>query len=63
MGKSEQRKRNDTAARSLPYGRAKSSNVFKFDTSLGQHILKNPGGQSLSAARSLPKKSDVLFSG
>jgi len=43
MGKLKQQKRNKAAADDLPYGRP-NSNVFKFNTNLGQHILKNPGG-------------------
>jgi hypothetical protein len=45
MGKSEQGKRNNAAAGGLPYSRVKSTNVFKFNTNLGQHVLKNPGGR------------------
>jgi hypothetical protein len=45
MGKSEQGKRNNAAAGGLPYSRVKSTNIFKFNTNLGQHVLKNPGGR------------------
>jgi 18S rRNA (adenine1779-N6/adenine1780-N6)-dimethyltransferase len=45
MGKSEQGKRNNAAGGGLPYSSVKSTNVFKFNTNLGQHVLKNPGGR------------------
>jgi 18S rRNA (adenine1779-N6/adenine1780-N6)-dimethyltransferase len=44
MPKSAKAKHNNTAAAGLPYNRRGVTNVFKFNTNLGQHILKNPGG-------------------
>jgi hypothetical protein len=45
MGKLERGKHNYAAAGGLPYSRVESTNVFKFNTNLEQHVLKNPGGR------------------
>ncbi len=44
MPKSTKAKHENTPAAGLPYSRPGATNVFKFNTNLGQHILKNPGG-------------------
>lgn len=45
MGKSAKVKHNSAAAAGSPYSRPNTNNNFKFNTNVGQHILKNPGGQ------------------
>ena len=44
MGKFKQEKRNNAASNSTPYAKSQATknNVFKFNTNVGQHILKNP---------------------
>ncbi|OKL57369.1 Dimethyladenosine transferase [Talaromyces atroroseus] len=48
MGKVQPRKRNNASAgspytKNLPSGSLKKNPIFKFNTDIGQHILKNPG--------------------
>ncbi|KAF3397019.1 Dimethyladenosine transferase [Talaromyces pinophilus] len=48
MGKVQPKKRNSSSAgspytKNLPSGSLKKNPIFKFNTDIGQHILKNPG--------------------
>ncbi|EED20751.1 dimethyladenosine transferase [Talaromyces stipitatus ATCC 10500] len=48
MGKIQPKKRNSSSAgspytKNLPSGSLKKNPIFKFNTDIGQHILKNPG--------------------
>lgn len=45
MGKATKTKNNKAAAAGSPYSRPSANNIFKFNTNVGQHILKNPGGR------------------
>lgn len=62
MGKIKKGKRN-SAAGSTPYEKAKTAtnNVFKFNTNVGQHILKNPGVAEAIVAKSFLKPSDTVL--
>jgi 18S rRNA (adenine1779-N6/adenine1780-N6)-dimethyltransferase len=65
MGKANLGKRG-SAASSSPYERpsktgTRKNNVFKFNTNVGQHILKNPGIASEIVARSFLKPTDVVL--
>ncbi|KAG0651833.1 S-adenosylmethionine-6-N N -adenosyl(rRNA) dimethyltransferase [Hyphodiscus hymeniophilus] len=63
MGKLKQGKRNSAAASSSPYAKAQTAtnNVFKFNTNVGQHILKNPGVAEAIVAKAHLKPSDVVL--
>lgn len=62
MGKLKFNKRNSAAAGSSPYFKAQTTtnNVFKFNTNVGQHILKNPGVAEAIVAKANLKPSVVL---
>ncbi|KAG9245158.1 S-adenosyl-L-methionine-dependent methyltransferase [Calycina marina] len=62
MGKLTPNKRNSAAA-SSPYSKAKTAtnNVFKFNTNVGQHILKNPGVAEAIVQKANLKPSDIVL--
>ncbi|KAG9235038.1 S-adenosyl-L-methionine-dependent methyltransferase [Amylocarpus encephaloides] len=62
MGKLKNPKRNSASAAS-PYAKAQATtnNVFKFNTNVGQHILKNPGVAEAIVAKSFLKPSDTVL--
>jgi 18S rRNA (adenine1779-N6/adenine1780-N6)-dimethyltransferase len=62
MGKLKQGKRNN-AASSSPYDKAKTAtnNVFKFNTNVGQHILKNPGVAEAIVNKAGLKPTDIVL--
>ena len=62
MGKLKPRKRN-SAALSSPYDKASSiaNNIFKFNTNVGQHILKNPGVAEAIVNKAGLKPSDTVL--
>ncbi|EHL03491.1 putative Dimethyladenosine transferase [Glarea lozoyensis 74030] len=62
MGKLKNPKRN-SAASSSPYAKAEkaTNNVFKFNTNVGQHILKNPGVAEAIVAKAFLKPSDTVL--
>lgn len=62
MGKLKSGKRN-SAATSTPYEKAQkqTNNVFKFNTNVGQHILKNPGVAEAIVQKANLKPSDVVL--
>ncbi|KAL3424384.1 dimethyladenosine transferase [Phlyctema vagabunda] len=63
MGKLKQGKRNSAASAASPYSKAQTqtNNVFKFNTNVGQHILKNPGVSEAIVAKANLKPSDVVL--
>ncbi|PSS27481.1 hypothetical protein M430DRAFT_112310 [Amorphotheca resinae ATCC 22711] len=63
MGKAKQGKRNSAAASSSPYAKAQATtnNVFKFNTNVGQHILKNPGVAEAIVTKANLKPEDVVL--
>ncbi|TVY69008.1 Dimethyladenosine transferase, partial [Lachnellula suecica] len=63
MGKLKQNKRNSAGSSSSPYAKAQTStnNVFKFNTNVGQHILKNPGVAEAIVAKAFLKPSDRVL--
>ena len=62
MGKLKPSKRN-SAALSSPYNKASSiaNNIFKFNTNVGQHILKNPGVAEAIVNKAGLKPSDTVL--
>lgn len=62
MGKLKSNKRNSAAA-SSPYSKAQATtnNVFKFNTNVGQHILKNPGVAEAIVSKANLKPSDIVL--
>src|ERR1700730_1635804 len=62
MGKLKQGKRNNSAA-SSPYDKAKvaTNNVFKLNTKVGQHILKNPGVVEAIVNKADLKPTDIVL--
>ncbi|OLN85898.1 Dimethyladenosine transferase, partial [Colletotrichum chlorophyti] len=64
MGKTKSGKRND-ASSSSPYSRPaksnKTNNVFKFNTNVGQHILKNPGVADAIVHKAELKPTDTVL--
>lgn len=60
MPKSAPKKRNG-GAQSAPYAAkpAAGNNVFKMNTDLGQHVLKNPGVAQAIVDKADLKQSDV----
>jgi 18S rRNA (adenine1779-N6/adenine1780-N6)-dimethyltransferase len=62
MGKLKNSKRNSAGAAS-PYAKAQATtnNVFKFNTNVGQHILKNPGVAEAIVAKAFLKPSDTVL--
>ncbi|KAH8685871.1 S-adenosyl-L-methionine-dependent methyltransferase [Tricladium varicosporioides] len=63
MGKFKSGKRNSAASSSSPYAKAQqaTNNVFKFNTNVGQHILKNPGVAEAIVAKANLKPSDTVL--
>jgi 18S rRNA (adenine1779-N6/adenine1780-N6)-dimethyltransferase len=64
MGKLKNPKRNSAAtSSSSPYSKAQTTanNVFKFNTNVGQHILKNPGVAEAIVAKANLKPSDIVL--
>lgn len=65
MPKASQKKRN-SASQASPYAQAaaktKAANsIFKMNTDIGQHILKNPGIAQAIVDKADLKQSDVRF--
>ncbi|PQE04942.1 dimethyladenosine transferase protein [Rutstroemia sp. NJR-2017a BBW] len=62
MGKLKTGKRN-TASSGTPYSKAAATtnNVFKFNTSVGQHILKNPGVAEAIVQKANLKPTDTVL--
>ncbi|CAD6504018.1 BgTH12-05756 [Blumeria graminis f. sp. triticale] len=63
MGKSKSQKRNHSTT-SSPYSKpekAAANHVFKFNTNVGQHILKNPGVAEAIVAKAFLKPSDTVL--
>ena len=61
MPKIKHQKRNETAgARPYPAAaKAKSNAIFKMNTDIGQHVLKNPGVAQAIVDKADLKQSDV----
>ncbi|KAH0538117.1 hypothetical protein FGG08_005279 [Glutinoglossum americanum] len=60
MPKAKAAKRNGSAS-SSPYATASKNNIFKMNTDLGQHILKNPGVAQAIVDKADLKQSDVVL--
>ncbi|KKY24564.1 putative dimethyladenosine transferase dimethyltransferase [Phaeomoniella chlamydospora] len=63
MPKAQQKKRNNATAAG-PYAapaRAKSNAIFKMNTDLGQHVLKNPGVAQAIVDKADLKQSDIVL--
>lgn len=61
MPKAVREKRNG-AAKGSPYVKTKAANsIFKMNTDLGQHVLKNPGVAQAIVDKADLKKSDVSY--
>jgi 18S rRNA (adenine1779-N6/adenine1780-N6)-dimethyltransferase len=62
MGKLKTGKRN-TASSGTPYSKAAATtnNVFKFNTNVGQHILKNPGVAEAIVQKANLKPTDTVL--
>lgn len=62
MGKFKKGKKN-SAAGGNPYDKAKTAtnNIFKFNTNVGQHILKNPGVAEAIVTKSFLKPTDTVL--
>lgn len=63
MPKAQKKERRGAAA---PYAQALSNgkvanNIFKMNTDVGQHVLKNPGVAQAIVDKAELKQSDVLF--
>jgi len=63
MGKLKPPKRNASSTTSSPYSKAaaQTNNVFKFNTNVGQHILKNPGVAEAIVAKAFLKPTDTVL--
>ncbi|KAK2019398.1 dimethyladenosine transferase [Colletotrichum eremochloae] len=63
MGKAKAPKRNAASSSSGPYSRPsqKTNNVFKFNTNVGQHILKNPGVADAIVHKAELKPTDTVL--
>ncbi|CAK7272513.1 Dimethyladenosine transferase [Sporothrix epigloea] len=67
MGKAKTPRKNAAAAAASPYSRptgkgsAAKNNVFKFNTNIGQHILKNPGVADAIVNKAELKPTDVVL--
>ncbi|CZS88076.1 hypothetical protein WAI453_000475 [Rhynchosporium graminicola] len=63
MGKLKSNKRNSATAGTSPYSKAQAAtnNVFKFNTNVGQHILKNPGVAEAIVAKANLKPTDTVL--
>ena len=66
MPKVRQQKRNSSAMGGSPYTpspkASKSNAIFKMNTDIGQHVLKNPGVAQAIVDKADLKQSDVLLS-
>ncbi|KAI9769523.1 MAG: Dimethyladenosine transferase [Geoglossum simile] len=60
MPKAKSAKRNGSAP-SSPYAMAPKNNIFKMNTDLGQHILKNPGVAQAIVDKADLKQSDTVL--
>ena len=65
MAKTPSQKRNG-ASQSRPYGRPTANtkaanNIFKMNTELGQHVLKNPGVAQAIVDKADLKQSDIVL--
>lgn len=66
MPKGKQGKRNNAAQASSPYAQAVAKtkaahNIFRMNTDIGQHVLKNPGVAQAIVDKADLKQSDVGF--
>ncbi|KAL8867284.1 MAG: hypothetical protein Q9174_005759, partial [Haloplaca sp. 1 TL-2023] len=63
MPKSTKPKRNGSSQQSSPYAsKSKPSNtIFKMNTDLGQHVLKNPGVAQAIVDKADLKQSDIVL--
>ncbi|KAI1005439.1 Dimethyladenosine transferase [Podosphaera aphanis] len=63
MGKIKSTKREKPGATNTPYARPTNStnNIFKFNTNIGQHILKNPGVAEAIVSKAFLKPSDTVL--
>lgn len=65
MPKANSHKRNASSAGSSPYAKpaaqAKSNAIFKMNTDVGQHILKNPGVAQAIVDKADLKQSDIVL--
>jgi hypothetical protein len=61
MPKAKAAKRNGSAS-SSPYTAASKNHIFKMNTDLGQHILKNPGVAQAIVDKADLKQTDVRTS-
>lgn len=64
MPKAQGKKRNNAAAHGSPYATTTakstvSNNIFKMNTNIGQHVLKNPGVAQAIVDKADLKQSDV----
>lgn len=62
MGKSKPAKGGSSSSSSkTPYDRPAKNNVFKFNTNVGQHILKNPGVSDAIVEKAYLKPTDTVL--
>lgn len=67
MGKAKTPRKNGAASAASPYSRptgkgsAQKNNVFKFNTNVGQHILKNPGVADAIVNKAELKPTDTVL--
>ncbi len=56
-------KKSNGAAKSSPYSHAavKANSIFKMNTDLGQHVLKNPGVAQAIVDKAAIRQSDVSY--
>ena len=64
MPKAPGKKRNNATAHGSPYSNTAakstvSNNIFKMNTNIGQHVLKNPGVAQAIVDKADLKQSDV----
>jgi 18S rRNA (adenine1779-N6/adenine1780-N6)-dimethyltransferase len=61
MGKLKPTKRNSTSSSTYDRAKVTSNNIFKFNTNVGQHILKNPGVAEAIVNKADLKPSDIVL--
>ncbi|KAL8979020.1 MAG: hypothetical protein Q9177_006246 [Variospora cf. flavescens] len=63
MPKATKQKRNGAATHSSPYASKTkaSNNIFKMNTDIGQHVLKNPGVAQAIVDKADLKQSDIVL--
>ncbi|KAL8945651.1 MAG: hypothetical protein Q9222_007840, partial [Ikaeria aurantiellina] len=65
MPKAARQKRNGSSQSSSPYSAPKSkpttNNIFKMNTNIGQHVLKNPGVAQAIVDKADLKQSDIVL--